>query len=245
MTGASRTAEELGRAFGPVPVISSGGSRVLSQIGPAPAVVVATPGAEPIAESGYAAAILVDGWAMLGLASLRAAEEALRRWMTAAALVRPGPAGGTVVVVADPSQRAVQALVRWDPATFARRELAERTELRFPPAARMASVSGPAEAVGALLAAAKLPAHAELLGPLPAVGIAGAADRGRAARNVASADRAQQAAASGPEVIRYLVRVPRSEGGELAARLRAGQAERAAAKEPGSVRIQLDPATLV
>ena len=40
-------------------------------------------------------------------------------------------------------QPAVQALIRWDPATFADRELAERAELRFPPAARMASVTGP------------------------------------------------------------------------------------------------------
>ncbi len=230
VTGARRTAEELGRAFGSVPVVSSGGSSVLSQVGPEPAVVVATPGAEPSAEAGYAAAILVDGWAMLGLASLRAAEEALRRWMTAAALVRPGPAGGTVVVVADGSQRAVQALVRWDPATFASRELAERTELRFPPAARMAAVIGPAAAAEALLASATLPDHAELLGPLPVA---------RAAAGAAGS------AGPEPELVRYLVRVPRSEGGELAAGLRAGQAARSAAKEPGAVRVQLDPATLV
>ena len=91
-----------------------------------PAVVVATPGAEPVADGGYAAAVLLDGWALLGRASLRAAEEALRRWMNAAALVRPGPGGGTVVVVAAASLPAVQALIRWDPATFADRELAER-----------------------------------------------------------------------------------------------------------------------
>ena len=143
VTGARRTAEELGRAFSPLPVLTSGGSRVLAQVGSEPAVVVATPGAEPVADGGgYAAAVLLDGWAMLGLASLRAAEEALRRWLNAAALVRSRSEGGNVVIVADGSQQAVQALVRWDPATFADRELAERDELRFPPAARMASVSG-------------------------------------------------------------------------------------------------------
>ena len=249
VTGARRTAEELARAFGAVPVVSSGGSRVLAEVGPEPAVVVATPGAEPIAGSGYAAAILVDGWAMLGLASLRAAEEALRRWMTAAALVRPGPAGGSVVVVADTSQRAVQALVRWDPATFARRELAERAELRFPPAARMASVAGPADGVEALLSAARLPDHAELLGPLPAAGGGAGAGRsgraGHAGRVAALPAVDQETAEPGPEFIRYLVRVPRSEGGALAIGLRAGQAARSAAKEPGMVRVQLDPATLV
>ncbi len=108
-----------------------------------PAVVVSTPGAEPVAEGGYAAALLLDGWAMLSRPDLRAGEDALRRWMGAAALVRPQPAGGTVVVVAEPTLRPVQALVRWDPAGYAVRELGERGELGFPPVSRMAAVAGP------------------------------------------------------------------------------------------------------
>jgi primosomal protein N' (replication factor Y) (superfamily II helicase) len=224
VTGARRTAEELGRAFAPVPVRTSGGSTVLERVGAEPAIVVATPGAEPAADGGYTAAILLDGWALLGRASLRAAEEALRRWMNAAALVRPAGKGPGVVVVADSGQRAVQALVRWDPATFAERELAEREELRFPPAARMAAITGPPEAVTALLAATELPATAELLGPLPASG--------------------QRGSPAGPAV-RYLVRVARPQGGELALDLRRGQATRSAAKEPGAVRVQLDPAALI
>ena len=224
VTGAGRTAEELGRAFGAVPVRTSGGSTVLDRVGAEPAIVVATPGAEPAADGGYSAAILLDGWAMLGVASLRAAEEALRRWMNAAALVRPAGQGGGVVVVADSAQRAVQALVRWDPATFAERELGDRAELRFPPVARMAAVSGPPEAVTALLAVTELPATAELLGPLPVGGNRGSAAIAR---------------------VRYLVRVDRAEGGELALALRRGQAVRSAAKEPGAVRVQLDPAALI
>src|SRR5262249_29842802 len=101
VTGAARTAEELGRALPDVPARTSGGRRVLARANGRPAVVVATPGAEPVAGEGYAAAVLLDGWALLGRASLRAAEEALRRWMNAAALVRPGPDGGRVVIVAD------------------------------------------------------------------------------------------------------------------------------------------------
>jgi primosomal protein N' (replication factor Y) len=224
VTGARRTAEELGRAFGSVPVRTSGGSTVLDRVGPEPAIVVATPGAEPAAADGYSAAILLDGWAMLGLASLRAAEEALRRWMNAAALVRPAGQGGGVVVVADGGQRAVQALIRWDPVTFAERELEERAALRFPPTARMAAITGPPEAVAALLAATELPAAAELLGPLPVPG-------GRASP-------------AGPQV-RYLVRVAQPQGGDLALALRSGQAARSAAKESGGVRVQLDPAALI
>jgi len=226
VTGARRTAEELGRAFAGFPVLSSGGNQVLDRVGSDPAVVVATPGAEPVALDGYAGAVLLDGWAMLGLASLRAAEEALRRWMNAAALVRPAADGGSVVVVADGAQPAVQALVRWDPATHADRELAERAELRFPPASRMAAVSGPEQAVAALIEVLELPRRAELLGPLPAADGKAPAGQGRG-------------------TIRYLVRVPRSDGTELALALRAAEAVRSAAKEPGAVRVQLDPAALI
>jgi primosomal protein N' (replication factor Y) (superfamily II helicase) len=221
VTGAGRTAEELARAFPSVKVHSSGGTKALRQVGAEPAIVVATPGAEPVAEAGYSAAILVDGWAILGMASLRAAEEALRRWLTAAALVRPAGAGGKVVVVADAGQRAVQALIRWDPVTFAGRELAERAELGFPPANRMAALSGPADAVRGLLDATELPERAEVLGPLP---LAGGADT---------------------DQVRYLVRVPRACGTRLARALHAGQAARSAAKAPGAVRVHLDPVELI
>jgi primosomal protein N' (replication factor Y) len=217
ITGAGRTAEELGRAFPGVPVLTSSAAASVPAVPGSPALVIATPGAEPRAEAGYAAALLLDGWVLLGRPSLRAAEEALRRWLNAAALVRPGPAGGRVIVVADPSIPAVQALIRWDPVTHAERELAERAELRFPPTARMAAITGAAEAVDGLLAAAALPPAAELLGPVEA----------------------------GADLVRMLVRVPRSGGLALAAALHQVQAERSARKEPGTVRVQLDPAELI
>ena len=159
VTGAGRTAEELSRAFPGVPLITSGGAAMIPAVPGSPALVVATPGAEPRAGGGYAAALLLDGWMLLGRPSLRAAEETLRRWMNAAALVRGGPAGGRVVVVADSAIPAVQALVRWDPVTHSERELAERAELHFPPTVRIASLTGPQEAVGALLQDAELPAR--------------------------------------------------------------------------------------
>ena len=165
VTGAARTAEELGRAFPSTPVRFSGGQHVIAEVPDDPAVVVATPGAEPVAAGGYAAALLLDGWALLGRPSLRAGEETLRKWLNAAALVRPAE---NVIVHADAGLPAVQALIRWDPAGFAERELDEREQLAFPPAVRMAAVSGPAAAVEELLGACGLPAAAEVLGPIPA-----------------------------------------------------------------------------
>lgn len=72
VVGARRTAEELGRAFPAVPVRTSGREHVLDTVPGTPALVVSTPGAEPVAEGGYAAALLLDGWAMLGRPDLRA-----------------------------------------------------------------------------------------------------------------------------------------------------------------------------
>jgi primosomal protein N' (replication factor Y) (superfamily II helicase) len=217
VTGAARTAEELGRAFPGVPVRTSGGQQVLAVVPAEPALVIATPGAEPVAAAGYAAALLLDGWALLGRPSLRAAEETLRRWLNAAALVRPG---GPVVVLAEAALPAVQALIRWDPVTFSERELAERAELGFPPAVRMAAVTGPSSAVAQFVCSTELPAQAEVLGPVPAgTGQTGAEPQERT-----------------------IIRVPRAEGLALARALHAAQAARSARKDGAAVRVQLDPA---
>ncbi|AXO37672.1 primosomal protein N' [Micromonospora sp. B006] len=216
VTGARRTAEELGRAFPGVPVRTSGREEVLATVPGGAGLVIATPGAEPVADGGYGAVLLLDSWALLTRADLRAGEEALRRWMAAAALARPGTAGGRVVVVADGALAPVQALLRWDSAWFAARELAERRELGFPPAVRMASVTGVAEAVADLLAGARLPGDAEVLGPVPA-------DEGRE---------------------RMLVRVPRSRAAALAEALHAAAGQRSARKAADPVRLQVDPLVL-
>jgi primosomal protein N' (replication factor Y) len=253
VTGAGRTAEELARAFPGTPVLVSGGAATLGAVPAAPALVVATPGAEPRAAGGYAAAVLLDGWVLLGRPSLRAAEEALRRWLNAAALVRPVASGGTVVVVAEASLAAVQALIRWDPVTHAERELAERKDLRFPPAVRMAAVSGPGPAVRELLAAAVLPPRAEVLGPIAFSDGVLAGERGGipASGEVAGPDGAggpvagSGAGDAGQEQVRVLIRVPRPEAMALAAALHAGQGVRSARKDAGAVRVHLDPADLI
>jgi primosomal protein N' (replication factor Y) len=235
VTGARRTAEELSRAFPGVPVRTSSGAGVLASVPASPAIVIATPGAEPLAASGYAAAVLLDPWALLGRPSLRAAEEALRRWMNAAALVTSGPAGGKVVLAADPSLAAVQALIRWDPATHADRELAEREELRFPPAVRIAALTGPATVIADLLEGVKLPQDSDILGPVPAAAI------GQGGQPEQSGPPAQP----GAETVRFLVRCGSAAGTAMAVALREALAERVARKDAGQVRLQLDPAELI
>lgn len=216
VVGARRTADELGRAFPDIPVRTSGRDAVLETVPKEPALVVATPGAEPVAEGGYGAVLLLDTWALLTRADLRTGEEALRRWLAAATLARPARQGGKVVIVADGGLVPVQALLRWDPATFAARELAERRQLGFPPAARLASLTGAPAAVAELVGLAQLPDGAELLGPVP----------------VRDAER-------------LLVRVPtRAAGRALAAALHQAAGVRSARKAAEPVRIQVDPAEL-
>ena len=145
-TGVIRTAEELGRAFPGKAVITSSGDQVKAAVGSGKALVVATVGAEPVADGGYAAALLLDGDSLLRRETLRAGEDTVRRWFIAAALVRPASDGGLVVVTAADTA-AVGALLRWDPAGYAERELSLRAELQLPPAVRTASVTGPRAAV--------------------------------------------------------------------------------------------------
>nr|WP_067657173.1 primosomal protein N' [Nocardia harenae] len=220
--GAQRTAEELGRAFPGVPIRGSGGGTVLDTVEPGPQVVVATVGAEPRVHGGYGVGLLLDGWALLTRADLRATEDALRRWTAAAALVRPH---GRVIVMADPAVPTVQALVRWDPVGHARAELAARAEVGFPPAVRLAAVDGTGPSVAELLAAATLPDDVQVLGPVP----------------LPESARAPFAADGTAPVERLLLRVPRSGGAALARALTAAQAVRSTQRSDAPLRVQIDP----
>lgn len=210
--GEARTAEELGRTFAGTTIRSSSGDRVVATVGAHPDIVVATIGAEPVAEEGYAAVVVLDTWLTLAREDLRVQEEALRRWLGAAGLVRPG---GRVVAVGDPAHPALQALVRWDPAGFAERELTERAEAHLPPAARLATITGAPGALDDALTLLSLPEHAEVLGPVPA----------------------------GEGEQRVVLRVPRPLGPAMSAALSELQRVRSARKLD-AVRIQVDPLTV-
>ncbi|GAA5163459.1 primosome assembly protein PriA [Ornithinimicrobium tianjinense] len=179
--GADRTAEELGRAFPGTRVVSSSGEHVVSHVDARPVLVVATPGAEPVAEGGYRAVLLLDGWRLLDRAVLDAGTEALRRWMTAAALctpradevAAPGRSAPTVVVCGVPAHAgvpAVESLVRWDPVGLAAREVDERAELGLPPVRRHATVRGPLEAVREVADSLRAAGHDVLGAPSTAGG---------------------------------------------------------------------------
>ena len=210
--GASRTADELARAFPGVAAITSSGDRVQVDVPDKPAIVVATPGGEPRAPSGYAAALLLDADLTLARSDLRVNEETLRRWLNATALVRPAADGGTVLVVGDSASPVVQALVRIDPAGAAAVELADRAASGFPPAAKLVTARGDHSALVELLAAGDF-SMAERIGP----------------------------AALTDDSWTMLLRAPLSSGGALVRHVKLALADRSAHKRAGSLRVQVDP----
>jgi primosomal protein N' (replication factor Y) len=210
-------------------VITSSGDGVVPEVAAGPALVVATPGAEPQASGGYGAALLLDTWALLGRQDLRAAEDALWRWMTAAALVRARGDGGVVMIVAESSLPTVQSLIRWDPLGHAEAEVTARAEVGLPPSVHMAAVDGTAGAVTALLDEARLSDQdsldADLLGPV----------------DLPAGVRRPAGTPAGAPVTRMLVRVPRQQGLTLAAALRRGISVLSARQTHESARVQIDP----
>lgn len=214
--GVARTAEELGRAFPQTKVVQSSGEHRVAEVPDEPALVLATPGVEPVAAGGYAAAVLLDADLLLARADLRGGEEALRRWLAAVALVRCAGDDGSVIVVGEASARAIQALVRLDPVGFAEREVADRAHAGFPPTTRMVGFTGAPEAVSEAIRYVQAESGGALLGPVPV-----------------EEDR-----------LRAMLRTPRAGGHGLVAATKALLARRSSHKEDGLLRAQVDPAVL-
>lgn len=168
-TGVERTAEEFGRAFAGTPIIWSSGEQLHRSVPDGPAIVVATPGAEPVAGQGYAAVVVLDARSQLQRPGLRAGEEAVRRWFGAALLAR---SKAHVIITADHSLTAVQALVRWDAGWFAARELADRRATGLPPDTRAAVLTGENSEIADVLAALEQHLKVRALGPTDGHGIA-------------------------------------------------------------------------
>jgi primosomal protein N' (replication factor Y) (superfamily II helicase) len=225
--GAERTAEELGKAFPQTPVRQSIGGNRIATVPDTSGIVVTTPGAEPPAAGGYAGAVLLDTPLLLLRQDLRAAEEALRRWLNVVALVRSGADGGSVIAVGESSGRALQALVRVDPGGFAARELAERAAARFPPAIKLITIEGPAEALSEFASLVHVPSSAQCLGPADLV-----------------MRRPEAANASEPTIQRLILRAPLAEGSHLVGAVKDAAGVRSARKSEGPLRIRVDPVEL-
>jgi primosomal protein N' (replication factor Y) len=231
--GTGRTAEELGRAFPGSRVIVADGEHTIQTIGPEPALVVATRGAEPIPRNGYSAILLLDGERMLARESLRVGEDCLRWWANAAALAAPGAS----VMLAGVGGALAHALNTWQPGPYAAAELADRRQLRFPPAVRVASVTGTsAEVATAIESLAELPGL-DVLGPVsyePAVAGQKPGGQNAGGQNAGGQNTAGQNTAGpragGPALVRAIVRFGYPAGDDVARTLKAAIVRNAASR---------------
>lgn len=230
--GQSRTVEEIGKAFPGVNVVSSAAGRIVRKVSAAPALVVATVGAEPYPAEGYAAVILLDGDSLLALEGLTSAEDAARRWFNAAALARPRAEGGEAVIVATASP-AADAIVRWDPAGFAERELAQRTDLALPPSVRLAVVSGELDDVEAFVADLSLPEHVRVAGPFPE-------ENRPSVVTIQRTDSLGVLADESPAVAQTFLFFPYSVAEQTTHELRSARVRASLKRDHGAVRIQCD-----
>ena len=161
--GSTRTASELARTFAPVRVIESTGEVRIEKVAAKPALIIATAGAEPLAENGYAAVVLLDCQNLLARDTLKATEDAIRLWSNAFALMANDGRGAAVGLAGDLGQK----LAFWQQSELAAEELESRRELAFAPAVRLASVTALRETLEAIAGAISQINSVRVLGPLP------------------------------------------------------------------------------
>lgn len=241
--GSDRTAEELGRAFPQTSIKVSGAKSqggIIDSVTRAPALVIATPGAEPLAEGGYVLGVILDAQVGSAGTGLYADQETLDRWLGTSSLVRSTQFGGEVYLVGQGSAVPTAALVRWDPIGMADRELEQRFELSMPPAWRVASVTGERLAVAQFLAALHLPDGGSVLGPVEIETPGPKMGRVRAEDRVPTA-----AIGTMDSVVRAIIRVPVGQGRQLAKAIRAMQSIASARRSAALVNVVLDPKELL
>lgn len=162
--GIGRTVSDLGKSFPSVPVIRSDGEHVVTEVGKAPALVVATRGAEPVTPGGYAVVLLLDGAAMLQRDSLGALEESIQAWEHAISFV----SDDGLCYVTDLEGAPAMALAAGNWTALLRHELTQRGALKLPPTVRIASLSGPSGDVDAIRTTlTELSPTIDALGPVP------------------------------------------------------------------------------
>jgi len=128
--GIERFAEEVGRSFPNQVVIQSTASDPRDAVSSDPALVISTPGVEPISESGYAAVIMLQVDRFLSSSASNGVERAYSNFFAAGALISDS---GVIALVSDDGSPITSALATWNPATISKREIEQRISLQLPP----------------------------------------------------------------------------------------------------------------
>ncbi len=166
--GVGRTISELGKAFPGARVIQADGEHPVTRVSGAPALVVATRGAEPVADGGYTAALLLDGQSMLQRPALNALTQTVEGWEWALSLL----SDGAQAFITDIEGPVVSAFASGMYEELLGRELSHRHELNLPPAARLALVEADAATIEQVLGVvATTSPRVSVLGPVSGPGL--------------------------------------------------------------------------
>ncbi len=128
--GIERFAEEIGRSFPNQMVIQSTANDPRDFVGNESALVISTPGVEPIAEIGYAAVVVLQVDRFLSSSASNGIERAYANFFAASALLSDS---GVIALVHDDGAPIISALTTWNPATISKREIEQRVSLQLPP----------------------------------------------------------------------------------------------------------------
>jgi len=128
--GIERFAEEIGRSFPNQTVIQSTANEPRDSVSTEPALVISTPGVEPIAQNGYSAVVILQVDRFLSSISSNGIERAYSSFFAASALVSQT---GVIALVHEDGAPITSALSTWNPATISKREIEQRIQLQLPP----------------------------------------------------------------------------------------------------------------
>ena len=170
--GADRFAYEIGAAFSGEKVTVSTAENSLDSYSDRKGIVIATPGAIPLSESGYSAIVILEAARFLSQSDMRAQERSRSLFFSAASNLTEG---GSLLLVLDHANPIIGALAAWKPSLISSRELRERREVSLPPYSRAVTLDieesqGPALVRGlkASVNDGRLPASTRILGPTEA-----------------------------------------------------------------------------
>jgi len=167
--GIERAQEEIARAFPNTPIVLSFGDVIKDHVESKPCIVLATPGAVPQVSGGYSAVVVLEGLSYFSHDDLRANERANEFFFEVSGSVKKG---GVVLLAIDDSHPIVSSLIRWNPSTILKRELAQRSEISFPPSVNSAVMILPTSQASPIVAGinraisdSRLASDTRVLGP--------------------------------------------------------------------------------
>jgi primosomal protein N' (replication factor Y) len=161
--GSARTASEFGRSFAGAKVVEATGEKLVRKVSGKNTLVIATPGAEPIARDGFAAVVILDASASLAKQNLRATETSVRQWSNAISLL----AEDGRAVVAGLRGSLAKNFSLWSQVLIAQEELSNRKELSFPPVVRLGSVTSEQDLISQVASLLQGINGVTVIGPAP------------------------------------------------------------------------------